>query len=88
MISRAHYIDLAMKTKRDYLIRIRQVVAQGLLKDRGLSSIETAEVLDFINKNSDKLRELSLRIALKIAAIRKSKPTRWQNVARVTCCRA
>ena len=31
MVSRAHYLDLAMKSRRDYLVRIRQVVAQGLL---------------------------------------------------------
>lgn len=88
MVSRAHYIDLSMKTKRDYLIRIRQVVEQGLLKDRGLTDEMQKEVVKFIMDHSDKLRELSLRIALKIASIRKTNPTRWQNVSRVTCCRS
>ena len=32
MISRSHYISLAMKTRRDYIIRIKQVVSQGLFK--------------------------------------------------------
>lgn len=88
MVSRAHYIDLAMKTKRDYLIRIKQVVDSGLLKNRGLTAEMEADVLKFIMDNSDKLRELSLRIALKIASIRKANGSRWQNVARVTCCRS
>lgn len=88
MISRAHYIDLTMKSKRDYIIRIRQVIDQGLLKDRGLNAEAEKEVIAFINEHSDKLRELSLRIALKIAAIRRSNPARWKNMARVTCCKA
>ena len=33
LISRSHYIDLAMKSERDYLIRIKQVVKKGLLRD-------------------------------------------------------
>lgn len=87
LVSRAHYIDLAMKTKRDYLVRIKQVIASGLLKNRGLNDVEQTDVLTFVMHNSDRLRELSLRIALKIAAIRKSNPSKWENVARITCCR-
>ena len=32
LVSRAHYIDLAMKSRRDYLVRIRQVIEEGLLE--------------------------------------------------------
>lgn len=84
MISRSHYIDLAMKTKRDYLIRIKQVVDQGLLSD--LSPEEKSDVINYINDNSDSLRELSLRMVLKIGTIRKTAQN-WQRVANVTCCR-
>lgn len=88
MISRSHYIDLAMKSKRDYIVRIKQVVAQGMLFERGLDSKEADDVMKFIDEHQDSLRELSLRIALKIAAIRKTKAERWKAVAKVTCCRA
>lgn len=87
MVSRAHYIDLAMKTKRDYLIRIKQVIGQGLLRSKGYTAEMEKDVVKFIDDNSDKLRELSLRIALKIAALRKSNPAKWQKTARVTCCK-
>ena len=86
LISRAHYIDLTMKTNRDYIVRIRQVVKAGLLARAGLDEAAQAEVLDFVESNQDKLRELSLRMVLKVATCRR-KGGNWQRVARVTCCR-
>lgn len=85
MVSRAHYIDLAMKSRRDYLVRIRQVVAQGLLQHMDLDA--QVDVLTFIESYSDHLRELSLRMALKIASIRKTNNSNWEKVAKVTCCK-
>ena len=87
MLSRSHYIDLKMKTKRDYMIRIRQVLKSGLLSDRGLNKIAQEEVIEFIENNQNTMRELSLRMALKVASIRKSSPSKWSKIARVTCCR-
>ena len=87
LVSRAHYIDLAMKTARDYMVRIKQVIDAGLLKGRGLTTEEEKDVVEFITKNQSKLRELSLRIALKVAVIRKSNKKNWEATARVTCCR-
>lgn len=84
MISRSHYIDLSMKTKRDYLVRIEQVVNQGLLSD--LSDEEKSDVMNYVHNNSDNLRELSLRMVLKIGGIRKTSQN-WERVANVTCCR-
>lgn len=85
LISRSHYIDLAMKTKRDYLVRIRQVVALGMLKDHGLTPKQEDEVMEYIEVNMDTMRELSLRMALKLAALRRTKPKTWLKVADVTC---
>jgi hypothetical protein len=87
LVSRSHYIDLAMKSRRDYMVRIRQVIAQGLLADRGLDETGQADVMDFITANSDRLRELSLRMAIKVANIRRKGGDNWQKVARITCCR-
>ena len=84
MISRAHYVDLAMKTRRDYLIRIRQVIRQGLLNH--LRPDERKDVVDFIEENHEKLRELSLRMAIKVGNIRRA-GGKWKNIAKVTCCR-
>ena len=86
LVSRAHYVDLAMKSRRDYLIRIEQVVEEGMLTNRGLSQEQQSDVMKFINSNQMKLRELSLRMAIKIADLRKSKAN-WEKVAQVTCLR-
>jgi len=44
-------------------------------------------VIDFIDANKKSLRELSLRMVLKIADLRVSFPDKWQAMARVTCMR-
>lgn len=87
LISRSHYIDLAMKTKRDYHIRIKQVVAEGMLSDKGYSPEIEQDVLHFINDNLDSLRELSLRMALKLAALRKTNEGSFHKFAKITCCK-
>jgi hypothetical protein len=76
-----------MKTNREYLIRIKQIFDGGLLDDKGLTDEMKADVMDFITKNSSRLRELSLRIALKISTIRRSNPLRWKETANITCCK-
>lgn len=87
MISRSHYIDLGLKTKRDLLIRIKHVIADGCLDEMNLTRQEQDDVVGFINQNSDKLRELSVRILIKVANIRQTKNPRWDRIAAVTCCR-
>jgi hypothetical protein len=87
MVSRSHYIDLTLRTRRDYMVRIRQVMDLGLLRKSGLTPSEEEEVMDFIEENQDRLRELSLRIALKVGTLRKKNPSKWQRMARATCCR-
>ena len=84
LISRAHYIDLSLKTRRDYLIRIRQVIEEGMLNS--LTIEQKVDVLTFIEVHADSLRELSLRMAIKIANLRRANPD-WERLARVTCLR-
>jgi hypothetical protein len=88
MISRSHYIDLEMKTRRDYIIRIKQVVSQGLFKVMNLSADQIADVMDYIDVNQSILRELSLRMALKLGALRKDSADDWRDLADVTCRRS
>jgi hypothetical protein len=87
MVSRSHYIDLAMKTRRDYFIRIKQVVNQGLLSAKGLNRHQEVTVMRFIEKHQDKLREMSLRVAIKLADLVKTHPDRFEVMAKVTVCK-
>jgi len=84
LISRAHYIDLSLKTRRDYLIRIRQVIEAGMLDNLTLE--QKVDVISFIEIHADSLRELSLRMAIKIANLRRANPN-WERLARCTCLR-
>ena len=86
--SRCHYIDLQMDTMREKILRIKQVVNEaGMLDDHDFNDIEKGEVVKFIEDNQTKLRELSLRMVLKIADLRKSFPKTWKAMAQTTCMR-
>jgi hypothetical protein len=82
--SRCHYIDLRMDTDREKVLRIKQIVKDGMLNDYDLPDVAKEEVVDFIETNRATMRELSLRTVLKVADLRKSFPTNWQNMAKVT----
>ena len=86
--SRCHYLDLTIDTEREKVLRIRQVIAEhGMLKDYEFEQGAEQELLEFIDTNKRRLRELSLRMVLKLADLRKSMPDRWTSVAEVTCMR-
>jgi hypothetical protein len=82
--SRCHYIDLRMDTDREKVLRIKQIVKDGMLDSYELEDVARDEVVDFIETNRATMRELSLRTVLKVADLRKSFPTNWQNMAKVT----
>lgn len=82
--SRCHFIDLTIDTERDKMLRIRQVnrdAEGGLFKDYNFQNNEGAAVLDFMQENQKRLRELSIRTALKIADLVKISPNKWQALA-------
>jgi hypothetical protein len=85
--SRCHYIDLQMDTDREKLLRIKDIVEKGMLDSYEFEECQKDDVTNFIADNATKLRELSLRMVLKIADLRKSFPTSWEAMAKTTCMR-
>ena len=85
--SRCHYLDLTIDTEREKILRIEQIVEDGMLKDYEFEQYTVDEIVQFIKDNKKKLRELSLRMVLKLADLKKSMPTNWRAVAEVTCMR-
>lgn len=84
--SRCHYLDLTLDTMRDKILRIKQIAKDGeLFKDYEFDESVQGEILDFMTNNKDSLREMSLRMALKIADLRKSFPINWRRMAETTC---
>ena len=86
--SRCHYLDLTIDTQREKLLRIKQVIRDaGMLDAYELEDDAKQEVVEFINANAERMRELSLRMVLKVADIRVSMPESWKAVVEVTCMR-
>ena len=82
--SRCHYVDLQMDTQREKILRIRQI-APTMLERYDFAACVQDELIDFVDANKDRLRELSLRMVLKLADLRKSFPTNWTAMAKTTC---
>lgn len=85
--SRCHYIDLQMDTTREKILRIKQIVGDGMLNRYEFDQCVQDEIVQYIEDNKDRLRELSLRMVLKIADLRKSFPNNWQSMTKTTCMR-
>ena len=82
--SRCHYIDLQMDTDREKVLRIKQIVQDGMLDTYDFEDAVRDEVVDYIINERAKMRELSLRTVLKVADLRKSFPLNWKSMAEVT----
>ena len=82
--SRCHYMDLTIDTERDKMLRIAQVIQDGMLNEYKLSDEIKEEIVDFVDINKKRLRELSLRTVLKVADLAVAFPTKWEAMAENT----
>ena len=82
--SRCHYIDLTIDTLREKLLRIQQIVKDGMLNSYALPDEVKQEVVQYIWDHKRRLREVSLRTVLKIADLAKAFPEQWKDMATST----
>jgi len=82
--SRCHYMDLTIKTEREKMLRIEQVIRDGMLDTYKLSDEIKDEIIDFVDINKKRLRELSLRTVLKVADLAVAFPDKWEAMAENT----
>ena len=85
--SRCHYMDLTIDSERDKMLRIRQVVQDGMLDAYRLTDEVKEEIIDFVDINKNRLRELSLRSVLKVADLAVAFPNTWEAYAENTVMR-
>jgi len=85
ILSRCHYLDLEISNQRDQLLRVQQVMQDGMLKDYNFKNGEENMILSYIKDNADHLREISLRMVKKIADLVKVKPTDCFKFIEATC---
>jgi hypothetical protein len=76
-----HFVDLRINNTRDKLLRIRQVVEDGMLADHEISEAARTEVVEFVSSNVNQLREVSLRTVIKAADLCKAFPEKWKRLA-------
>lgn len=87
--SRCHYLDLTMRTMRDRILRIKQIHNTGeLFKHYKFKGDEGDQIVEFMINNKDRLREVSLRMAVKIADLVKMEidgsTKSWKRLAEMT----
>jgi hypothetical protein len=82
--SRSHYFDIGIDTNREKMLRIKQVVMDGMLSNSGFSDEQVEEMLSWIDENKMRMRELSLRTCVKLGELVKSMPRSWRDVASMT----
>jgi hypothetical protein len=85
IMSRCHYLDLTLDTMRDKFLRCKQIVADGMLNSYKFSEDEQKDLMEYIYTNKNRLREMSLRMVLKIADLRKMNANKWKSYAESTC---
>ena len=86
--SRCHFLDLTIETQRDKMLRIKQVHRDadgGLFADYNFSASLADEILEFMEAHQNRLREISLRMSLKIADLIKVSANNWKLLAESTC---
>lgn len=85
MINRAYYLDLMLKTRRDYFLRIKQMVDKGMMQEHNCPREKNTQILNYIEKNINKFRpgDLSLRTPVKLWNLMRN-TSNWERVANVT----
>jgi hypothetical protein len=85
IMSRCHYLDLTLDTMREKFLRCRQIVQDGMLYSYNFNQADQDELLGYISDNRNKLREMSLRMVLKIADLKRMNGDKWKRYVEMTC---
>ena len=83
--SRCHYLDLTIDSMKDRMLRIKQICRAGMLEKYHMPRDVEQDLIQFIIDNKHRLREISLRMVLKIADLWKMKPDGYKQLAENTC---
>jgi len=82
--SRCHFVELKMDNDRDKLLRIKQLINEGMLDDYEFDESTKEDVIGFLVENKSRLREISLRSAIKTADLRRAFPNKWRVLAKTS----
>jgi hypothetical protein len=88
LISRSFYLDLNLATPRELMVRIKSVINNSEILD-AVPEKGRKLIMKYMEDSQDKLRELSLRMVLKLAAIQAGAKSEddFYAMANATCTR-
>jgi hypothetical protein len=78
---------LTIDTLREKLLRIDQIVKDGMLNAYAFDEATHNAIVMYIKQHARQLREVSLRTVLKVADLAKAFPDTWQDMATSTVLR-
>ena len=87
MISRSFVLDLAMRNSREYLLRIKSILFNDSFGDDDMTMDIKHDIYNFMTKERDNLRDISLRMVKKLHIIIKTYGSKWENNARILFCK-
>ena len=80
---RSTYISVGVSTRREYLIRIKQVIdTSDIMRD--FDDDQVQEIIDYIEENQDNFVNLSVRVIKKIKNLILIDPINWKSLAKTT----
>lgn len=85
ILSRCMYYEMTMGATSDILLRIKQVMQDGMLDKYKLPPNGQEIIYKYIVDNKNDLHELSLRMITKIADLMSSKPDKWETLVESLC---
>lgn len=85
LMDRSLYLHLTMRTLKDYMVRIKQVVVGAkMLEKYGLDEGQVADILDYLEEHKRRFYHLSLRLVHQIALCRLADPDNWRTDIEMT----
>lgn len=89
LMDRCLYLHLTIRTMKDFMVRIKQVVyGEKMLEKYGLKDEEIQEIMDYVYANRKRFTGLSLRLIHQIALLRTSDPVNWRDDVEMTKMKA
>ena len=84
IMSRAHYINAVLETDREKIMRIRHIITTTKILHDFIDPSRHQSIIDFVEENHNRFRELSIRTVVKLAELCSAFPIQWEILARGT----
>lgn len=82
LISRSTYLDLAIHSRLEIMVRVQQIATStNLMSTLGVDAETATKIVAFCWENYSKMREISIRTLVKIASYVRIAPDQWEMLA-------